>query len=510
MLQLRIDDPTSERTFVSDRAEVLIGRRQDVDLVVQDAAASRTHCMLRMDGAELTVIDLGTVNGTKIDGQRIDGQAVLKPGQAFSIGKTTFRIAACGGVSVTLPLRVRLEGDPRPAIAIKTPVPTGGPQADFGREIRRLLRSTPWYTISLIAHVLGLLFMSLIPFETETTEEKRLLAAIKPRQEEELESVVDPIPDEETLRGYDVEDELVAPDDEEPLAKTDKLTEIDEDPFTVPVISPSPGTRIRRLDNPLPRKSKKLEVADKTVNTNNLDREHDAAAKAVIRGLGGRRLPTGISSKRIIVVKGEFDEIETVLTRYGIPYTLIDKKAFVRRRFPEAKIVCINCGRDPGRLDAKKLVTRIKSFILRGGWLMTSDWAVRPYLTDAFPHRIKEWGRTRFSQRDTTVEVEPARSSPLLQGAFDRARVSKWWLEDTSRFFKVVPGQAEVLVKSSAMKTRFGPEDVVVTFREGRGRVLHLLGHFYQKDGNRLGMAGMHRLVLNYVLERFPTAGRDD
>ena len=54
------------------------------------------------------------------------------------------------------------------------------------------------------------------------------------------------------------------------------------------------------------------------------------------------------------------------------------------------------------------------------------------------------------------------------------------------------------------MERRFGTSPVVIDFRAGKGRVLHLLGHFYQKDGNRLGLVAMDNLILNYLTERFP------
>jgi len=509
MLQLRIEDTTSTRTFATDRPEILVGRRADVDLVIGDAAASRTHCMLRVKDGELAVIDLGTVNGTKVDGKRIE-QVALKPGQAFAIGKTVFRIAQCGNVKAALPPpRPRLERSPRPRQAFPAPVPTGGPAPDFGREIRNLVRRTPWYTASLVIHALALLLMGLVPFERLNRDETLRLEAVEPRAGEELESFEDPELDaEEPLFGSIPEDEIVAPEDEPPQATTDEPPPVPEpNVFDSPTISPSPGMRIQKLDKPLPVFSKKLKVDDKKINTTNLEKEHDAAADAVLRGLGGRRLPTGIDAKRIVVVNGEFDEMETVLERYRIPHTVITRKDLVRKRLAGARILCVNCGRDPSPADASKVAERVQRFVRRGGWLITSDWALRPYLTEAFPDRI-EHVPTGGHQRDTTVTVEPIRSSPLLVGAFDRARKSRWWLEESSRFFRVKPGKATVLVRSAEMKRRYGHEAVVVEFLEGRGRVLHLLGHFYQKDGNRLGVAGMHRLVLNYILERFPLTGR--
>ena len=40
------------------------------------------------------------------------------------------------------------------------------------------------------------------------------------------------------------------------------------------------------------------------------------------------------------------------------------------------------------------------------------------------------------------------------------------------------------------------------TFQYGRGRVLHVMGHYYQEAGNLAGTVSAHRLALNFVLMR--------
>ena len=60
--------------------------------------------------------------------------------------------------------------------------------------------------------------------------------------------------------------------------------------------------------------------------------------------------------------------------------------------------------------------------------------------------------------------------------------------------------------RKMSLKQRFGSGNVAVEFRPKRGRVLHLMGHFYQKDGNHAGVVAMHRLIFNFLQERFPGA----
>ena len=61
--------------------------------------------------------------------------------------------------------------------------------------------------------------------------------------------------------------------------------------------------------------------------------------------------------------------------------------------------------------------------------------------------------------------------------------------------------------RGAEMKQEYGANAVVVEFKPGRGRVLHLLGHFYQEDGNRAGVVAMHRLIVNFLMERFRPGG---
>jgi hypothetical protein len=44
-----------------------------------------------------------------------------------------------------------------------------------------------------------------------------------------------------------------------------------------------------------------------------------------------------------------------------------------------------------------------------------------------------------------------------------------------------------------------GTGAVAVTFPYGEGRVLHLLGHVFQQEGNLRGTLLVHRIVVNFL-----------
>jgi hypothetical protein len=74
----------------------VVGRGDDVDVVIDDPGVSRRHAEIRVttDGPRLVahLRDLGSTNGTFIDGNRVTG-AVLRDGNGITMGRTrlTFR-----------------------------------------------------------------------------------------------------------------------------------------------------------------------------------------------------------------------------------------------------------------------------------------------------------------------------------------------------------------------------------------------------------------------------------
>ena len=109
---------------------------------------------------------------------------------------------------------------------------------------------------------------------------------------------------------------------------------------------------------------------------------------------------------------------------------------------------------------------------------------------------------------DTTIGVSPTKQDlALLRGVFHGTRRARWWLESSSKFFKPVPGKGvRALIVSDDLQRKYKAYDVVCEFTAGKGRVVHVLGHLYQEDGNLQGMIAMHRLLFNLIRERYPDA----
>jgi len=513
MLRLTIRTSTGETTFSSDRGEILVGRREGVDLCLPEPQASRNHCLLRVEENGVRLIDLGTANGTEVDGARVT-QALLVPGQEFRVGATTIRLMAFAtaeaAVAVAAPAAPKLSIEPDPAPPERprlAPVPGQAPAAEFGREVRALLRKAPWYTLSLAFHVVALLALDLVAFEVKRIEDKPALAAIDPAQLAEIEDLSEAFepnlddlqPEVDPLEEFDEPDDPVS----QPVRKDPMDADIDFEDIVPPERLGILGSQrpVRKLDIPLPRTA--FKGADELLNRGDLQGEQGRATDTVKRdiGRGLRETKRRVKRTQIVVVQGDFDKIEKVLDLYEWPHTLIERRALLTHRYAQAKLLFINCGRKPAQPQRRKLISIVKAFVARGGWVVTSDWSIDPYITGSFPDRVRAAKSSR-RQPDTTVTVRPMMQDPLLSGVFSHRAHSAWWLEETSTMV-TVSGNVDVLVASDEMQRRYGSKVVVFRLRYGSGRVLHLLGHFYQKDGNRMGLVGMHRLINNVIIQRF-------
>jgi len=88
----RLQLPSGERVTVGHRV-VSLGRLPECTIALNDPNVSRRHAEIR-PGSELTIIDLGSTNGTKVNGLRIDGERVLVDGDIVSLGSSHLRFEA--------------------------------------------------------------------------------------------------------------------------------------------------------------------------------------------------------------------------------------------------------------------------------------------------------------------------------------------------------------------------------------------------------------------------------
>ena len=71
--------------FPVRRGETVLGRSPYCSIVLSNALASRQHCALRLGGG-LSIVDLGSSNGTFVNGERLEAARTLSPGDLIRVG----------------------------------------------------------------------------------------------------------------------------------------------------------------------------------------------------------------------------------------------------------------------------------------------------------------------------------------------------------------------------------------------------------------------------------------
>jgi Protein of unknown function (DUF3662)/FHA domain len=89
-----LSDGTSVRHPIAPGQPVIIGRQPDCQVIINDTNVSRRHAELRAEGDHVTVRDLGSLNGTKVNGRGVppDKGSVANIGDEISVGSAHFTI----------------------------------------------------------------------------------------------------------------------------------------------------------------------------------------------------------------------------------------------------------------------------------------------------------------------------------------------------------------------------------------------------------------------------------
>jgi pSer/pThr/pTyr-binding forkhead associated (FHA) protein len=58
--------------------ETLIGRGDDAQIDLNDEQVSKRHCLLRVEGPVCTIIELGSLNGTRVNGRKMRDDTTLR------------------------------------------------------------------------------------------------------------------------------------------------------------------------------------------------------------------------------------------------------------------------------------------------------------------------------------------------------------------------------------------------------------------------------------------------
>jgi hypothetical protein len=183
---------------------------------------------------------------------------------------------------------------------------------------------------------------------------------------------------------------------------------------------------------------------------------------------------SGKDGADVLVVKGQYDFIEQVLSLAGVPFKLVHTQDLSGYQLQPDQIVFINC---PGNIEPVGL-RKLERFVSSGGFLFTTDWALKNVLEQAFP------GYVKYNQKATGDEVVRVEvldvEDPFLKSILGPEDDPQWWLEASSYPIQIVNGQrVKVLVSSREIERKYGESPVFITFEYGEGKIYHMISHFY-------------------------------
>lgn len=176
--------------------------------------------------------------------------------------------------------------------------------------------------------------------------------------------------------------------------------------------------------------------------------------------------------QNVLEVKGRWDDSGRTLRALGVQYERIGSGELRDVPLEKVKVLVVNCaGTAP-----KESYQRIRDFVARGGYLLTTDWALDNLVEKAFPGYI-EYDRKKNDEAiydAYAVNPDPAMFANAVSNAH-------WKMDEASHLVRVLkPGSVRVLARSRKLEKEdpAGQGVLAVTFPFGRGYVMHMTGHF--------------------------------
>lgn len=188
-----------------------------------------------------------------------------------------------------------------------------------------------------------------------------------------------------------------------------------------------------------------------------------------------------VSNASVVVVRGSADHMEQVLAKAKVKFVAVNPEDLPELPLNAKQVLMVNCTGDM----SPQARERVRRFVAAGGFLYTTDHAVRQLIEQIFPNTIAWTGNT------TTEEILPVRVSGseedrgLLSSLGGNAK--EFWQTAGGGFpFKVLDAKkVTVLMDSPEMQKKYGAGGIAARFRYEDGQVIHVTGHFFTQPGQQ-------------------------
>lgn len=176
----------------------------------------------------------------------------------------------------------------------------------------------------------------------------------------------------------------------------------------------------------------------------------------------------------VVVVEGGGDHIEKVLAAQGIEHRLTRAGALPAAALSQDALLMMNCS---GEIEAGD-VERVRWFVLAGGHLFGTCWALHETIVRAMPTspiaRFETEGEVMANVPASPCEID----SPYTSGVFPPGVEPIYALVGAHLIRVLDPDRTEVLVDSPWCAEKFGCGNLAAWFEAGHGTVLDSVNHF--------------------------------
>lgn len=189
---------------------------------------------------------------------------------------------------------------------------------------------------------------------------------------------------------------------------------------------------------------------------------------------------TDVSHASVVVVRGSADHMEQVLTQAKVKFVAVSPDELPELSLNAKQVLMVNC---TGDMSAKAQ-ERVRRFVAAGGFLYTTDHAVKQLIEPLFPNTIAYAGST--NEQVFPVKVRGSDEDRGLLNSLGGNAKEMWQTAGGGYTFKVLdPKRVTILMDSPDMAKAFGSGLVAARFRYEDGQVIHVTGHFFSQPGQK-------------------------
>ncbi len=221
-----------------------------------------------------------------------------------------------------------------------------------------------------------------------------------------------------------------------------------------------------------------------------------------------RPSPEQVREASVVVVAGSADHMDQVLKRAGVSFIVVNPEDLPELPLHGRQVLMVNCRGEMSQASRE----RVRRFVAAGGFLYTTDHAVKELIETTFPNTLAYTG-TNTQEGIFSLQLRGEEKDRGLLKHLGEQSSQRWQLAGGGYLFKVLdPHKVEVLMESEAVKKQYGTGVLGARFRYQDGVVIHVTGHFFTQPGQRPEVAAagqaFEQLSRNVVAEKAADGAR--